>query len=570
MNVVDIIFLLWILVRYTDAFCSIRDIPQYGGPCFYNKSTGIQLGDYQNSTPGYVNGTGIYVNKVVKSYNGPADQATDQGPNPGYLSSTSAYQLNLERNENVHTYNTCSNLPYGSVEEWNLAHTSGNRVDGNLYTIYVDKNASSTYVCTPVYLQRCLTTASGFTLYDLTATSQATCSGIYTLSAALSVCEMESGVQWTMTGYGITQLRGSVVEQSGTLKLIVKNAEYRHIGQFNQINFSLPATNYNGRLVSDAFTPYYGTMYTEVLEYTTNTLNISNNTVLEATLNTSKPCELVCGNNTYLYNYTCVNHTMTSKSQCIGGVFTPGTNTSDSSCVECQGSYDVNNVCTSYSMYWWFQCSGGVFTVGTNTSDSTCVECDNSYEVNGSCVSYTDTNPGCIGSKFTPGTNTTDTTCEPCLSYHRESYDGLSCVPWTMKNSSECVGGTYTSGTSTADSICYECLVGTYEIGDEDSCTDWTYLSFSECQQISRRHIFLIGSNSSDSTCIECPVGSMYAFDNMCKACTQLKTHFEEETCCTGIDQIEHPYSQLKTPFRAVCQQIIDAWKIDCNQLCYD
>ena len=566
---VDIIFLLFFLVKHTGAFCSIRDIPQYGGPCTYNKSTSIQLGSYRNSTPGYVNGTGVYVNKLIKIYDGPGDQMTDHGPYPGYISSVSTYQLNLERNPNVFTYNGCSDLPYGSVEEWNLAHTNGNRVDGDRYIIYVDKDATSSYVCTPGYLQRCLTTASGFSLYDLTATSQETCSGLYTLSAALSVCELETDVQWSMTGYGITQLRGSVVEESGTLRLIIKNSEYRHIGQFNQIQFSLPATNHNGKIISDAFTPYYGAMYTEVLEYTTHTLNISKDTVLEAILNTSTPCELICQNHTFLYNYTCVNHTMISKLQCMGGVFTPGTNVSDSSCVECQGSYDVNNVCTAYSMYWEFQCIGGILTLGTNMTDSTCVECDNSYEVNNNCVSYTHNNAGCVGSKFTPGTNTSDSTCDPCPSYHRESDDGFFCAPWTMKNSSECVGGTYSSGTTTADSICYECLVGTFEIEDEDNCTDWTYQSFSDCQKISRRHIFLPGSNSSNSMCLECPVGYMYAFENVCKDCSQLKSHFKQETCCTGMDQIDE-YSHHRTPFRAVCQMLLDAWKIDCNQLCYD
>ena len=561
------LILAFLLPVTGSTFCSIRDIPQYGGPCYYNQSTGITLGSYQNASLGYVDGVGIYDGMKIKVYNGPGDQATDWGPNGGYISSMIPYQLNLERNPNVYTYDACSDLPYGSVEEWNLVHTDGNRVDGHLYMIYINKTVSSTYVCTPVYEQRCLTTTSGFTLYNLSATSQATCAGLYTLSAASSVCSLEPGVQWTMTGYGITQLRGGIVEEGNTNRLIVKNAEYRHIGQFNQIEFSLPATNYNGRLVSDAFTPYYGTIYTELLEYTTDTLNIGANTALEAVINTTKPCELYCVGNTYWFNYTCLNHTMIDKSECQGGVFTPGTNMTDSSCVECQGSYDVNNVCTSYSHT---DCVGGVFTSGTNTSDTTCVECSNSYEVSNSCVDYSHTNVACVGSKFIPGDNTTDTQCIPCPAYHRESDDGFSCTPWTMANSSECVGGTYTSGTSTADSICYECLVGTFEIGDQDNCTDWTYQSFTECQQISRRHIFLPGSNSTNSSCFECAQGSLYAFENTCKQCAQLKAHFEAENCCNGMNQFEGPFIGKRTPFRTTCQQIYDNWKIDCNQLCYD
>ena len=566
MNVVEIFLLVFLFLPNVLGLCSIRDLSQYGGPCHYNKSTGITLGLYKNPTTGYLNGTGIYVNKLVKTYNGPGDQASDHGPNPGFISSVAPYQLNLERHGNVTTYNTCSDLPYGSVEEWNLAHNDGNRVDGDHYIIHVDQNATSTYVCTPMYLQRCLTTASGFTQYDLTATSQATCSGLYVLSAAMSICELEVGVQWTMTGYGITQLRGSVVSNTNTLTLVVKNAEYRHIGQFNQIPFSLPATNYNGRLVSNAFTPYYGPLYTEVTHYSTNSLTISESIVLDVALKTSKPCELYCVGNTYWFNYTCLNHTMVNKGECQGGVFTQGTNMTDSICVECQESYDVNNVCTSYSHT---DCIGGVFTLGTNTSDTTCVECSNSYEVNNNCVEYSHTNVACVGSKFTPGTNTTDTACEPCPYHHRESDDGLSCVPWTMKNSSECVGGTYTNGTSTADSICYECLTGTYEIDNENKCTSWSYQSFAQCQEISRRHIFHPGSNSTDSICIECPVGPTYAFENTCRDCNGLKNHFNAENCCFGMNQLEMPYTLLIQPFRTVCQQIIDRWKIDCNQLCF-
>ena len=211
-----------------------------------------------------------------------------------------------------------------------------------------------------------------------------------------------------------------------------------------------------------------------------------------------------------------------------------------------------------------------MFTPGTNTSDTTCVECSNSYEVNNTCASYTYTNVGCVGSKFTPGTNTTDTSCEPCPSHHRESDDGLSCVPWTMKNSSECVGGTYTSGSSTVDSICDECLLGTYEIDDENKCTLWSYQSLAQCQGINHKHVFHPGSNSTDSICMECTAGTTYAFENTCRHCNTIKDHFNAENCCTGMSQLEMPYYYYYQPFRAVCQQLIDLWKTDCNQLCFD
>ena len=225
----------------------------------------------------------------------------------------------------------CSNFPYGSVEEWNAPANkagntgTGNRADAHLYTISIDKDATSMHVCDPVYTERCQTTASNFMEYDLTATSQANCAGLWAPAPAMSVCHLEAGVQWTQTGYGITQLRGSVVEEGGKTRLVVKNdGEYRHFGQFNQIEFSLPATYAGGRMVSNAFQPLYpvnciltdgtndlnlaaagatvcalsgGTykehrMYTEVLEYVTSVpvINISEHTNFKPALRKTKNC----------------------------------------------------------------------------------------------------------------------------------------------------------------------------------------------------------------------------------------------------------------------------------------
>ena len=451
-GIVVIVLLCFVEVT-SSTVCSIRDHVRYGGPCHYNASSGITFGALQPPASGYVNGTGIHSGKLVKTYSGPMDQVTDWGPVGGYKSSSTQYQINVERSPSVHTYTQCDNLPYGSVEEKNLiaAHMDGNREDPDLYVVSLQPEASSMYVCTPVYEQRCLTFASGFTQYDLSSTSQASCNGLYILSPSMSVCELEQGIQWTMTGYGLTELRGNVTFTNDKTYLYVKDSEFRHTGQFNQHVYSLPAdtmtlevtrTHVQFRQVSNAFLPYYGKMYTELIAYVGDTNHPTTNWVahsFDVELNTSIPCKLYCHGNTYLFNFTCVNHTMTSKSECLGGEFTHGTNITDSTCVPCVDSFDFSNICMPYT-YTDETCKRGVFTPGTNTSDSTCVAC-----------------------------------------------------PTTE-----------------------------------------------------------------------------YLFENACRDCANLKTHFHFENCCTGTNQLETPYNLKVQPYRAVCQEILDAWRYDCDGQCYD
>ena len=450
---VIVVLLLFIIGQTNGTLCSIRDHVRYGGPCHYNASTGIKLGAYQSAASGYVDGTGPYTGSLVKTYAGPMEQVTDWGPTGGYISSNTQYQLNVERNENVHTYNTCTDLPYGSVEEENLIHNhmSGNRVDPDLYVVDIQPTATSLYVCTPIYQERCLTFASGFTQYDLSATSQGSCIGLYILSPAMSVCQLENNIQWTMTGYGLTELRGTVTMTDDKTILHVKDSEYRHAGKFNQNIHSLPAdtmaldvtrTHVQFRTISNSFLAYYGTMETEVISYVGHTNHPTTNWAaheFDVTLKTSVPCKLYCYGDTFLFNFTCKNHTMKSKSECVGGVFIPGTNLTDSSCSPCINSYDLNNVCMEYS---------------------------------------------------------------------------------------------YTSETC-------------------------------------RRGIFTPGTNVTDSTCVACPA-SKYQFQNACRDCVDLKNHFHSENCCTGTNQLETPYNLRVQPFRAVCQEILDAWRYDCDQICFD
>ena len=530
--IVFLILLCDIFYLITADVCSIRDHHRYGGPCYYNASTPITLGQYQEPTQGYVHGTGIHIGKMVKTYNGPMDQVTDWGPTGGYISSDAQYQLNIERSENVYTYNTCDNLPYGSVEEENLIanHMIGNREDPDLFVINIQPTANSLYVCTPIYEERCLTFSSGMTLYDLSITSKNTCIGLYLLSPAMSVCQLENDVQWTMTGYGLTELRGTVTLSAGKTTLHVKDSEYRHNGQFNQHVHSLPEetmvldvtrTHVAFRTISNAFLAYNGTMYTEVVAYTANTNHPITNwesTRFDVILNSSIPCELYCYGTTYWFDFECVNHTMSSKSECRGGEFIPGTNVTDSECNPCIDSYDVSNVCTSYS-FTSVSCTTGIFISGTNVSDTKCEAC-------------------------------------PMGKYLHE----IECVNHTMSSKSECRGGEFVPGTNVTDSECNPC-VDSYDVSNV--CTPYSH-TIETCTN----GILAFGTNVSDNSCEACPTGK-YIYENECRDCSELKNHFNNENCCSGRNQIEIPYSVYQPP-RSVCQKILDAWRDDCDEQCYD
>ena len=160
------------------------------------------------------------------------------------------FQINLERNSVV-TADSAANPATGSIEYWNgdrgitpgfingsggdaSGHMEdGNWVDGNLYDFHIDKDAASLPV--------------------------------YTLGATPPSVN-ENGVQWTITAWGQTVLRGTIDDTSipGKTRFVVKLGsnglpEYRPFSptldvnpqeQFNQANTELVAYVFDGAIAN--------------------------------------------------------------------------------------------------------------------------------------------------------------------------------------------------------------------------------------------------------------------------------------------------------------------------------
>ena len=129
-----------------------------------------------------------------------------------------------------------------------------------------------------------------------------------------------------------------------------------------------------------------------------------------------------------------------------------------------------------------------------------------------------------------------------------------------MSSKSECRGGEFIHGTNVTDSECNPC-VDSYDVSNV--CTPYSH-TIETCTN----GILAFGTNVSDNRCEACPTGK-YIYENECRDCSELKNHFNNENCCSGRDQIEIPYSVYQPP-RSVCQKILDAWRDDCNEQCYD
>jgi len=150
---------------------------------------------------------------------------TKYTPGGGFMWNTSgvSFQINLLRSLSIPIYST-ENPPVGSVEYWNgdrpVPMPNGNWVDPEYYALKIDANGNL-----PVY------------------------------TYGSEVGDFEDGlVQWTITGWGQTVLRGTIdTTTQGKTILVVKNQEYR---QFSS------ALNVNPQ---ESFT---GTMYTDVVSYT--------------------------------------------------------------------------------------------------------------------------------------------------------------------------------------------------------------------------------------------------------------------------------------------------------------
>jgi len=178
---------------------TIRDTRINGGPVHYKPSSSVTIGA--------------------------AKPRSDHNPK-GFMWNTAGipFQINLERNPSVPSYTT-SNPPPGSVEYWNGlrkgdAMTAGNWIDPEDYALVIDPSA---------------------TRMD-----------IYTHGNATAV--QEEGVQWTITGWGQTVLRGTIdrISKPGKVRLVVKNGEYRPFSADIKVN---PQESFKG------------IMYTEVVAY---------------------------------------------------------------------------------------------------------------------------------------------------------------------------------------------------------------------------------------------------------------------------------------------------------------
>tara|TARA_B110001452_G_C15241403_1_gene429841 strand:- start:3237 stop:5255 length:2019 start_codon:yes stop_codon:yes gene_type:complete len=151
-----------------------------------------------------------------------------------------AFQINLERNSLVPA-NSSEHPPAGSIEYWNGDRSSistgdmdnGNWIDGHLYDFHIDVSATElplyTFGATPAFVQ-------------------------------------ESGIQWTITAWGQTVLRGTIDTTSipGKTRFVVKLGsnglpEYRPFDatldvnpqeQFTQTNTELVAYVFDGTLVN--------------------------------------------------------------------------------------------------------------------------------------------------------------------------------------------------------------------------------------------------------------------------------------------------------------------------------
>lgn len=199
------------------------------------------------------------------------------------------------------------------------------------------------------------------------------------------------------------------------------------------------------------------------------------------------------------------------------------------------GTYLNNGVCSNHSMLNESQCSGGVFRYGTNSSDSRCLECVGSFLVE-------------------------NDSCDICFK---------SCKPFNMTNQTNCTGGVFLPGSNTTDSACVGCPSGTFEKFHNNTCYNWSYYNQQDCLNHGNRGIYYGGDTSNDSYCLPCVsgTGKGYVFEGVCRECIGLKNHFHSLNCCR--DQFKKPQFGIVTPFRDVCQFIIDAWKKDCDQYCF-
>ena len=192
------------------SLCSIRDSHHNGGPARYIASTGVTLGSALTAS------AGVY--------------------EAGFQWSASAIQVNAERQSSIGTTQS-ADPPSAAVGSYSVEYYNGDRsvdasdlaanwVDPNVYSLKIDTSTGSMNVYT-YGAGICGSVVAGFCGYTFSPYTMNACTSNDDCSGSLS----EAGLQWTITGYGHTVLRGTVEETttSGvtTTRLIVKDGELR-------------------------------------------------------------------------------------------------------------------------------------------------------------------------------------------------------------------------------------------------------------------------------------------------------------------------------------------------------
>ena len=188
----------------TPTLCSIRDANAKGGPANYVASTGVTLGTALTASSYY---------------------------EAGFQWSATAIQVNAERSSSI-AASTSSDPPSTSVEYYNgdrsvdATDLSLNWIDPNVYSLKIDTTSGAMNIYT-YGSGTCGSVVAGYCGYTYSPYTMTACSEDSDCTGYIS----ESGVQWTITGYGHTVMRGTVEETtvsgSTSTRLVVKNGELR-------------------------------------------------------------------------------------------------------------------------------------------------------------------------------------------------------------------------------------------------------------------------------------------------------------------------------------------------------
>lgn len=211
------------------SLCSIRDSHHNGGPARYVASTGVTLGSALTAV------SGVY--------------------EAGFQWSASAIQVNAERQSSITTTQS-ADPPSAAVGSYSVEYYNGDRsvdasdlaanwVDPNVYSLKIDTSTGSMNVYT-YGAGTCGSVVAGFCGYTFSPYTMNACTSDSDCSGSMS----ETGLQWTITGYGHTVLRGTVEETTTnsvtTTRLIVKDGELRSVSLGSVTTTEIVAYTFTG------------------------------------------------------------------------------------------------------------------------------------------------------------------------------------------------------------------------------------------------------------------------------------------------------------------------------------